>query len=97
MPTFASQAPTDGMYYSWDAGCIHFVALNSESPLDTPQITTDQVQWLQDDLEAYSARKAAGQAAREADPAMCSYDAPSFAVVYMQSVRRTRGGGGEDS
>jgi hypothetical protein len=97
MPTVSSLAPEDGMYYSWDAGCIHFIALNSESSLDTPEISPAQVEWLTADLEAYTARKSAGAALRMVDPAVCSYDAPSFAVVYMHRPLYCSVGGKEGS
>ena len=31
-----------GMYYSWDLGPVHFVAMNSESALDTPRFDPAQ-------------------------------------------------------
>lgn len=40
----------DGMFYSWNYGGIHFAALNSESPIDTPMFTDYEKKWAQKDL-----------------------------------------------
>jgi hypothetical protein len=42
----------DGMYYSWDYGAIHFCAMNSESPIDTPQFTESEMAWVDADLSS---------------------------------------------
>lgn len=40
----------DGMYYSWNYGAIHFCAMNSESPIDTPMFTESELSWVNYDL-----------------------------------------------
>lgn len=40
----------DNMYYSYDIGHTHFVAMNSESPIDTPQFSDAEMAWLDEDL-----------------------------------------------
>lgn len=86
------------MYYSWDAGCIHFVSVNSESPLDLPQVDPQQIAWLTSDLEAFSVRRAAGRAriVLEGDDGSCSYSAPTFLVVYMHRPMYCNLGGHQD-
>ena len=83
MPTASSGAPSDAHFYSWDAGCIHFVALHSESWFNTPEITPLQVAWLARDLASYSQRKAEAIQRGLAGGVECSADAPSFLIVYM--------------
>ena len=86
MPNFASGAASDAMYYSWDTGCIHWVAMNSESPLNTPEIDDQQIGWLKADLAAFDARRKAGQKLRASGKIggdSCSYQAPTFLIVYM--------------
>ena len=89
MPAAASNATVnDAKYYSWDAGCIHFVSLSSESVLNGPEIDEAQIEWLKADLAAFAPRRAAAMAQRAANPfgpaaAQCTLDAPSFLVVYM--------------
>eukprot|EP01130_Rhizamoeba_saxonica_P001709 TRINITY_DN11571_c0_g1_i1.p1 TRINITY_DN11571_c0_g1~~TRINITY_DN11571_c0_g1_i1.p1 ORF type:complete len:511 (-),score=111.60 TRINITY_DN11571_c0_g1_i1:53-1444(-) len=41
----------ENLYYSFDYGNIHFVALDSESTLDTALITDEQLAWFINDLE----------------------------------------------
>jgi 3',5'-cyclic AMP phosphodiesterase CpdA len=85
MPSVASNATLEGaMYYSYDAGCVHFVSLSSESPSDSPLIQADQVAWLATDLEAFEARRVAGRLNRkDGDDDECTYAAPTFAVVFI--------------
>lgn len=45
----------DKMYYSFDYGSVHWAMMNTESPIDTPDITKDQVAWLEADLAAANA------------------------------------------
>lgn len=42
----------DGMYYSWNYGAIHFCAMNSESPIDTPMFTDTELSWVDYDLSS---------------------------------------------
>lgn len=44
---------SDGMFYSWDYGDIHFAAMNSESPIDTAQFTEEEYAWFDADLTAH--------------------------------------------
>lgn len=88
MPAVQSNATLEGaLYHSWDAGCIHFVALNSEDPQESVDVEADQVAWLASDLAAFQQRRLAGKAKREAagavDDGTCSFDAPSFLIVYI--------------
>jgi len=39
------------LYFSWDHGGCHFIALNSEIPGQIDRITGEQLQWLRSDLE----------------------------------------------
>lgn len=89
MPAAASNATaTDARYYSWDAGCVHFVSLSSESVLNGPEIDDAQIEWLKADLAAFAPRRAAAMAQRAAEPwgpaaTQCTLSAPSFLIVYM--------------
>jgi hypothetical protein len=40
----------DGMYYSWDCGQAHFVALNSETPVDTGNFKDEMLDWAVQDM-----------------------------------------------
>ncbi|KAJ1415662.1 Metallo-dependent phosphatase-like protein [Ochromonadaceae sp. CCMP2298] len=42
----------DNMYYSWNAPHAHFIACNSESPLDTAYFSDAQLDWMRADLGA---------------------------------------------
>jgi hypothetical protein len=85
---------------SWDAGCIHFVALNTESPIDTAYVSSAQVAWLEADLAAFATRRAAGRRAmldadEVDDDAACTYTAPTFLIVYMHRPMYCSAGGKE--
>jgi predicted MPP superfamily phosphohydrolase len=45
---------SDGMYYSWDYGDIHFAAMNSESRIDTPLFPEDEYNWFDNDLNKHA-------------------------------------------
>jgi len=38
------------MYYSWNYGNTHFVALDTENAIDTAEFTSQHVEWLKNDL-----------------------------------------------
>ena len=38
------------MYYSWEYGNIHFLAMNSESAVDTPEFKRTMLDWFDADL-----------------------------------------------
>ncbi len=59
--SFAPGALGDNLFWAFDMGRVRFVGLNSESILDTPQITPAQQQWVEAELQASSARKRSGQ------------------------------------
>ncbi len=42
----------DGMYYAWEYGKIHFTAMNSESPIDTPMFTEAEMAWVDADMKS---------------------------------------------
>lgn len=46
---------SDGMFYSWDYGDIHFAAMNSESPIDTAKFSEEEYAWFDADLTAHEA------------------------------------------
>ena len=88
MPAVQSNATLEGaLYHSWDAGCIHFVALNSEDPQESVDVEPDQIAWLQADLAQFQARRLAGKAKRaasgEVNDGTCSFNAPTFLIVYI--------------
>lgn len=83
MPVEASGAAPGSLFYSFDVGCVHFVGLNSESEINTPYVSDEQVAWLKADLERFTARREAGRQSGRYGPAECSYDAPRFLVAYL--------------
>lgn len=85
MPYEYSNGSQAELYYSWDAGCVHFISLNSESSINTAYISDEQVAWLKADLEKFHQRRVAGQklAVDPLNAGVCSYDRPSFLVVQM--------------
>lgn len=40
----------DSMFYSWEFGKIHFMALNSETAIDTPSFDKAEMEWVNEDL-----------------------------------------------
>lgn len=46
----AISSDLSNMYYSWNYGNTHFVALDTESVVDTAEFTSEQVAWLVNDL-----------------------------------------------
>ena len=40
-----SSGSGDGLYYAWQYGGIHFVAMNSESPIDTALFSDEEIAW----------------------------------------------------
>jgi hypothetical protein len=59
--SFAPGALGDNLFWAFDMGRVRFVGLNSESILDTPQITPVQQSWVEAELRASSARKRSGE------------------------------------
>ena len=51
----------DNLFWAFDMGRVRFVGLNSESVVDTPQITPEEQQWVEAELQASSARKRSGE------------------------------------
>ena len=45
---------SDGMFYSWDYGDIHFAAMNSESPIDTALFPDEEYNWFDKDLSDHA-------------------------------------------
>lgn len=60
-PMCMSPQPGEALYWSFDAGRTHFIGLDSESTIDTPLISDDQLAWVTQDLAMASKRKRAGQ------------------------------------
>jgi 3',5'-cyclic AMP phosphodiesterase CpdA len=50
----AGDGSTDGMYYSWDYGDVHFAAMNSESPIDTALFPQEEYDWFDADLKTHA-------------------------------------------
>jgi hypothetical protein len=46
-----SRGNDDNMYYSWEYGAAHFLALNSETAIDVPNFSKAQLSWLDGVLE----------------------------------------------
>lgn len=42
----AGDGSGDNMYYSWNYGNVHFVAMNSETAVDTPDFHKNQLKWF---------------------------------------------------
>jgi acid phosphatase type 7 len=42
----------DGMFYAWNAGYAHFIAGNSETPIDTANFSSAFLTWMESDLSA---------------------------------------------
>lgn len=42
----------DNMFFSWDLGYTHFVALNSETAVDTANFADDEIEWVRQNLAA---------------------------------------------
>jgi hypothetical protein len=51
--TGRNSGSNSNMYYSFDVGSAHFIALDTESVINTPQVEETQLAWLKQDLEAY--------------------------------------------
>jgi acid phosphatase type 7 len=45
---------SDGMFYSWGLGDMHFAAMNTESPLDFALFPEQEYAWFAEDLAAHS-------------------------------------------
>eukprot|EP01006_Ploeotia_vitrea_P032202 TRINITY_DN64461_c0_g1_i1.p1 TRINITY_DN64461_c0_g1~~TRINITY_DN64461_c0_g1_i1.p1 ORF type:complete len:506 (+),score=250.15 TRINITY_DN64461_c0_g1_i1:239-1756(+) len=58
MPGAETRGSPGNMYYSFDAGLVHVIGYSTESVIDTPWISPDQVAWLQADLAAANANRA---------------------------------------
>jgi len=50
MPSVESGSPSP-LYYSWNYGAVHFIALNSESNSNVAKMPKEQVAWLVNDLK----------------------------------------------
>jgi len=46
----ATSSSLSNLYYSWNYGNVHFIAMDTESDLDIPLITLQQTTWLENDL-----------------------------------------------
>lgn len=62
----------ENMFYSLDVGGVHFVALNTESPLDVAWMTDEQLDWLRADLAAAAQAKHRWTVAFGHRPLYCS-------------------------
>mmetsp|Transcript_253 Transcript_253/g.750 ORF Transcript_253/g.750 Transcript_253/m.750 type:complete len:505 (+) Transcript_253:57-1571(+) len=45
-----SSGSNSNMYYSFDYGIVHFVAINTETIVDEGNVNPDQIHWLEEDL-----------------------------------------------
>ena len=51
MPGQESGSGADNMYYAWQCEHTHFLAIDSESPIDTALINDAQMEWITSELE----------------------------------------------
>jgi len=42
----------ENLYYSWNYGSVHFIAIDTESVLDVASMSQQQVNWIEQDLQA---------------------------------------------
>lgn len=64
----------DNMFYSWDLGFAHFIALNSETALDTANFKDDEVEWVRQNLAAVDRTVTPWVIAHFHRPMYCSND-----------------------
>lgn len=74
----------DGMYYSWTHGAIHFTAMNSESPIDTPMFTDAELAWVDQDLSSVDRSVTPWIIAHFHRPFYCARDEECGAILINQ-------------
>ena len=74
----------DGMYYSWTYGAIHFCAMNSESPIDTPMFSESEMTWVDSDLSSVNRDVTPWVIAHFHRPYYCARDSEcNFFYIYI--------------
>lgn len=71
----------DGMYYSWKYGMIHFTAMNSESPIDTPLFSETEMAWVDSDMKSVDRTSTPWLIAHFHRPFYCARDAECKSVL----------------
>jgi predicted phosphohydrolase len=64
----------DNMYYSWIAGPVHFLAMNSETAIDTANFNDAELAWAQNELDNVDRTKTPFVIAHFHRPMYCSGD-----------------------
>ena len=64
----------DNMFFSWNLGYTHFIALNSETAVDTANFAQDEIEWVQQNLAAVDRSKTPWIVAHFHRPMYCSSD-----------------------
>lgn len=64
----------DNMFFSWDLGYTHFIALNSETAVDTANFAGDEIEWVRQNLAAVDRSKTPWIVAHFHRPMYCSSD-----------------------
>ena len=74
LPIDVSSGSGDNMYYSWDVEYAHFLAADSESPIDTAYFSEEQLTWMRKDLSLVDRAKTPWVIAHFHRPSYCSND-----------------------
>mmetsp|Transcript_1517 Transcript_1517/g.1517 ORF Transcript_1517/g.1517 Transcript_1517/m.1517 type:complete len:508 (+) Transcript_1517:69-1592(+) len=74
----------DGMYYSWTYGAIHFCAMNSESPIDTPMFSESEMAWVDHDLSSVNRDITPWVVAHFHRPYYCAKDSECGKILINQ-------------
>ena len=78
-----------GRYYSFSVGPVHFLQLNTETPLDTADIDAGQATWIWRDLQQARSSGALFNIASGHRPLYCSSggkDCANFAGLLREQV-----------
>lgn len=76
----------DGMYYAWEYGKIHFTAMNSESPIDTPMFTEAEKAWVDADMKSVDRSATPWLVAHFHRPFYCARDNECGSLLISQGV-----------
>lgn len=64
----------DNMFFSWNLGYTHFIALNSETAVDTANFAENEIEWVRENLAAVDRSKTPWIVAHFHRPMYCSWD-----------------------
>lgn len=81
------EAETDNMYYSFTAGPVHFVMMDTESVLDTADVDATQVAWIQGDLAAVNRSVTPWVVASGHRPLYCSDNDKTQCGIFSDVLR----------